>query len=333
LDVLATLLQYKAQLEAFLPSDFLQRVWTELASQDVSACLDTLHNSEHMQLVFEAATEKELYAILQDLKVITKVAIQSSEKPELLKTRLPMWQAVIRSRFSDGRINARKMALEHLCQMLTVFVNQLGVTHVTSAESNILPVLELLLAVARNSLLFVSPEMLDLCFESIIVALAVDAQDILPVCSVSLHLLQTLLKSRESLVLDRIPSLLQCYQQLATSVASHAHVDLKYSPEQIKSYAFCAHRLERLTHLLKEHKPHFVRVAGYMVADLLQYFETYTLYPEVKIHYSNCIHSLLSICDSHAILFLSRTLTSASQLLLKTFYATYNKFHRFTGKV
>jgi len=71
LDVLATLLQYKAQLEAFLPSDFLQRVWTELASQDVSACLDTLHNSEHMQLVFEAATEKELYAILQDLKVIT----------------------------------------------------------------------------------------------------------------------------------------------------------------------------------------------------------------------------------------------------------------------
>ena len=71
LDVLATLLQYKAQLKALLPSDFLHRVWTELASQDVSACLDTLHNSEHMQLVFEAATEKELYAILQDLKVIT----------------------------------------------------------------------------------------------------------------------------------------------------------------------------------------------------------------------------------------------------------------------
>jgi len=70
-DVLATLLQYKAQLKALLPSDFLQRVWTELASQDVSACLDTLHSSEHMQLVFEAATEKELYAILQDLKAVT----------------------------------------------------------------------------------------------------------------------------------------------------------------------------------------------------------------------------------------------------------------------
>ena len=90
-----------------------------------------------------------------------KVAVQSSEKPELLRTRLSMWKAVIRSRFSDGRINARKMALEQLCQMLTVFVNQLGVTRVTSAESNILPVLELLLAVAINSL--VSSETFVIC--------------------------------------------------------------------------------------------------------------------------------------------------------------------------
>jgi hypothetical protein len=63
-----------------------------------------------------------------------------------------MWKAVIRSRFSDGKINARKMALEQLCQMLTVFVDQLGMTHVTSAESSMLPILELLLAVASNSL-------------------------------------------------------------------------------------------------------------------------------------------------------------------------------------
>jgi hypothetical protein len=39
----------------------------------------------------------------------------------------------------------------------------------------------------------------------------------------------------------------------------------------------------RLTNSLKEHKPHFVRVAAYIVADLLQCFETHTLYPEVKV--------------------------------------------------
>jgi hypothetical protein len=54
-----------------LPSNFIHRVWTELANQDMSAGLSTVGGSEHMQLVFEAATEKELYPILQDLKVIT----------------------------------------------------------------------------------------------------------------------------------------------------------------------------------------------------------------------------------------------------------------------
>jgi len=93
--------------------------------------------------------------------------------------------------------------------------------------------------------LFMSPEMLDLCFESVVTALALDPPEILPLCSVSLRLLQTLMKFRESLVLDCIPSLLQCYQQLATAIASHGHVDLKYSPVQVKQCALCAHRLER----------------------------------------------------------------------------------------
>jgi hypothetical protein len=65
---------------------------------------------------------------------------------------LSIWKAVIESRFSDGRINARKMALEQLCQMLTVFVNQCSLTHGTSGKDNMLPVLELLLTITQNSL-------------------------------------------------------------------------------------------------------------------------------------------------------------------------------------
>jgi hypothetical protein len=50
----------------------------------------------------------------------------------------------------------------------------------------------------------------------------------------------------------------------------------------------------RLTNVFKEYKPHFVRVAAYIVADLLRYFETYTLYPEVKV--SGCAHAI-NYCD------------------------------------
>jgi hypothetical protein len=88
-------------------------------------------------------------------------------------------------------------------------------------------------------------EMLDLCFESVTTAVALDTPELLPLCSVSLHLLRALVKSRESLVLDCIPSLLQCYRHLAAAVASHGHVDLKYSAAEVKQYAVCAHGLER----------------------------------------------------------------------------------------
>jgi hypothetical protein len=75
LDLLATLLQYKAQLNSVLPSDFIHRMWTELANQDMSAGLSTVGSSEHMQLVFEAATEKEFYPILHELKVMTVIVL------------------------------------------------------------------------------------------------------------------------------------------------------------------------------------------------------------------------------------------------------------------
>jgi hypothetical protein len=88
-------------------------------------------------------------------------------------------------------------------------------------------------------------EMLDLCFESVTTAVAIDTPELLPLCSVSLQLLQVLMKTRESMVLDCIPSFLQCYRHLAAAVASHGHVDLKYSAAEVKQYAVCAYGLER----------------------------------------------------------------------------------------
>jgi hypothetical protein len=55
----------------------------------------------------------------------------------------------------------------------------------------------------------------------------------------------------------------------------------------------------RLTNLLKEHKPYFLRVAPYIVADLLQYFETYTLCPEVKVSGFTCSVSFFDGSECH----------------------------------
>ncbi|XP_069682765.1 unhealthy ribosome biogenesis protein 2 homolog [Periplaneta americana] len=333
LNVLMTLLQNRSEVSAMIPSDFVHKVWTVFMNQDSCSELGTFCDARKLQVLLEAATEKELYAILKDLTAVTKGALKLMENPEMVRKQFSAWKALVSCKFSDGRNNARKLALEQLCHILAEFVNLKGLQQIISGGKILLPLLELLLTTTHNTQLHMSSEMLNLCFESVVAAMAVTTPEILMLCSVSLRLLQTLLSCRESLVLDCIPSFVQCYQQLLQNIAAQGNMDMNHSPTKVQECADCAHRLERVTNMLKERKAHFVRIGAYIIADLLQQFESYKFYPQVKIHYSNCIYSLLSICDNHALSFLSRTLSPASQQLLKTFYTEYKKFHRFTGKV
>ncbi|PSN53547.1 hypothetical protein C0J52_09174 [Blattella germanica] len=260
----------------------------------------------------------------------SKKIFKSSEDFEDLKAKMSIWKAIVLSQFNDKKVNSRKVALEHLGQHMTLFLQE---REFVETGRTLIPVVEVLITIAQNTMLYFSSEMLDLCFNCIVTAFVREPSDIFNSCSVLLRLLQTLMQNREALVLDRIPSLLQCYRLLADALANHGQVKQQCSPAQVQECAACVHRLERLTNTFKNNKPHFARLAPYLVADFLHIFETYTLYPEIKLHYTNSIHFLLDICDRHALSFLSRNLTSASQQLLKTFHTSYLKYHRFTGKV
>lgn len=51
-----------------------------------------------------------------------------------------------------------------------------------------------------------------------------------------------------------------------------------------------------------------------------------------QINLNNCLYSLVSLCDQHAIAYLMRVLSVASTELFKIVVEHYKK-HRFTGKV
>lgn len=51
------------------------------------------------------------------------------------------------------------------------------------------------------------------------------------------------------------------------------------------------------------------------------------------MHLSNCVYSLISLCDKHAVQYLLRVLSSASTEIFKVMYGNYKKYYRFTGKV
>ena len=85
-----------------------------------------------------------------------------------------------------------------------------------------------------------SAEMLDLCFESVKPKNITKLNDIFTLSSMWLQLLQTVVKNREVLVLDRIPSLLNCYREVARTIASVGHVEQGLTPDQVQQCAGCA---------------------------------------------------------------------------------------------
>lgn len=52
-----------------------------------------------------------------------------------------------------------------------------------------------------------------------------------------------------------------------------------------------------------------------------------------QLHLNNCVYSLISLCDHHAISYLMRVLSNASTEMFKIMYEHYKKYYRFTGKV
>lgn len=52
-----------------------------------------------------------------------------------------------------------------------------------------------------------------------------------------------------------------------------------------------------------------------------------------QLHLNNCLYSLISLCDQHAVSYLMRVLSAASTEMFKMLYENYKKYYRFTGKV
>ncbi|KAJ9592670.1 hypothetical protein L9F63_015666, partial [Diploptera punctata] len=276
IDVLTTTLRNKQQLNEFLPVDLILRVWSAVNNHQFG-------NPELWKLLFETASEKEFQVILKDLQTSTKTALKSSEEFESLKTRMLIWKSIVLSKFNDDKINRRKVALEQLFQGLSGYTTGLECNHFQSPDDTILPLLEFLITVAQNTLLYFSAEMLDVCFNSFHPMDIYKPEHCFASYSAWLRLLQTLMKQRQTLVLDRIPSFVNCYREIVKSTAIIGRMEKGYTPAQVQQCASCAQRLERLTNCFKDHKAHFARVAPYLIADLLQMFETYTFYPQVKV--------------------------------------------------
>ncbi|RZC42407.1 uncharacterized protein BDFB_000322, partial [Asbolus verrucosus] len=152
------------------------------------------------------------------------------------------------------------------------------------------------------------------------------------VFNLSVLLMENLLKYRNPLIMDRLPPYLLQYRILLKELCTNSNSTLILEQNQVQKIADCAHKLEKLTKSLVECTKDMSRIAMYLIADILGQYELDTLYTNVKKHLNNCIYSLISLCDQHAVQYLMRVLSNASTEIFKIMYENYKKYYRFTGK-
>nr|CAD7443235.1 unnamed protein product [Timema bartmani] len=276
-------------------------------------------------IFLEATTPKEFQKIMESLLDETRKTV-SAGGPRL-ETVVEWWKSVACCDTCPKKAEVRQSAMGAMCLVMLRVVKE------PSLLGGILAVLGLEQEIIKNTQVQMEPLMVDLCMESVFPVGLCDVAEFTRLWSSMVQVTRYLLTYRSVWVLDRLPSFLACYRHLVSSLAINSVITRGLSPKEVDEIAACALALSKLTKSMKKHSKSFKRVSAYLVADILHQLEQYALHKSIKLHFTNCMYAILSMCDSYSADYLVRVLPPSTQLLFKSFYTKYKNFHKFTGKV
>nr|CAD7428348.1 unnamed protein product [Timema monikensis] len=314
------LLKHRSCLASCLPPNIVQRAWTKLMT-----CSSNTFSQQHCRLFLEATTTKEFQKIMESLLDETRKTVSASGSR--LETMVEWWKSVACCDTCPEKAEVRQSAMGAMCLVMLRVIKE------PSLNGGIIAVLGLEQELIKNTQVQLEPLMVDLCMESVFPMELCDVAEFIQLWSSMVQVTRYLLTYRSAWVLDRLPSFLACYRHLVSSLAINSVVTRGLSPKEVDEIAACALALSKLTKSMKKHSKSFKRVCAYLVADILHQLEQYTLHSSIKLHFTNCMYAILSMCDSYSADYLVRVLPPSTQLLFKSFYTKYKNFHKFTGKV
>nr|CAD7402673.1 unnamed protein product [Timema cristinae] len=314
------LLKHRSCLASCLPPNIVQRAWTKLMT-----CSSNTFSQQHCRLFLEATTTKEFQKIMESLLDETRKTVSAGGSR--LETMVEWWKSVACCDTCPEKAEVRQSAMGAMCLVMLRVIKE------PSLNGGIIAVLGLEQELIKNTQVQLEPLMVDLCMESVFPMELCDVAEFIRLWSSMVQVTRYLLTYRSAWVLDRLPSFLACYRHLVSSLAINSVVTRGLSPKEVDEIAACALALSKLTKSMKKHSKSFKRVCAYLVADILHQLEQYTLHSSIKLHFTNCMYAILSMCDSYSADYLVRVLPPSTQLLFKSFYTKYKNFHKFTGKV
>lgn len=130
--------------------------------------------------------------------------------------------------------------------------------------------------------------------------------------------LESLLKHRSSMIMDRLPTYLKVFRCLLSSLCKRCgEAEKNNDLSELENLADCAHQLEKLVRLLVLHKKDMMRIAPHLIGDILYQYELFTLLPKVKVRNSglNVFSIILKLFLTSTILFSKFFFSGSSQQL------------------
>ncbi|KAI5643265.1 urb2/Npa2 family domain-containing protein [Phthorimaea operculella] len=148
-----------------------------------------------------------------------------------------------------------------------------------------------------------------------------------------LAVLNSLVMSREELLEDRWPNVMQCHRALVSRLCACASAQAELQRHQQDKLAEIAHSLEKLTQSICKRTRHVSRIAAYTVGDVCAAVERAGPATRVRTHLDNVAATLLQAAESsYCAASLRRALAGApGHATLANLYAVYKRYHKYVG--
>ncbi|XP_050298879.1 uncharacterized protein LOC126737851 [Anthonomus grandis grandis] len=314
-------LQNKSQIK-HIDTDIVLKVWN---------CCKRIGMTEEenaflVKLVVTFIPNEQFEQLFTDLFDLTNQNI-ISQNHSLLSKQLKTWESILSCDVNAIKMKIWQDVLEKLMYQL------LGTLKTTKYQQGLFKnAINLEQSIIQAQRFLISPPLIDMFIRTPSILMRHEQENFEEVFAQSITILESLLKHRNAIVMDRLPAFLQQYRVLLKSLTIKSNSDHPGSLDFNKA-TDCAHHLEKLTKNLVGCKKDMGRIAVFLIADILERYEQINLYPNVKLHLNNCVYSLMSLCDHHAVSYLMRVLSDASTEMFKIMYSHYKKFYMFSGRV
>nr|XP_034173255.1 uncharacterized protein LOC117601077 [Osmia lignaria]XP_034173257.1 uncharacterized protein LOC117601077 [Osmia lignaria]XP_034173258.1 uncharacterized protein LOC117601077 [Osmia lignaria]XP_034173259.1 uncharacterized protein LOC117601077 [Osmia lignaria]XP_034173260.1 uncharacterized protein LOC117601077 [Osmia lignaria]XP_034173261.1 uncharacterized protein LOC117601077 [Osmia lignaria]XP_034173262.1 uncharacterized protein LOC117601077 [Osmia lignaria]XP_034173263.1 uncharacterized p len=268
--------------------------------------------------LLESSEAKEVHELFEHLHNQVIKALSNAQENDVENIYI-IWNSILKINMSNNRSKLRLLAISKLIQTIQNII----------IPRNLWPsLLKLIRNVLSTKHLYLPGYVIDMC---IFVGLKALQETTISICSDTLELCNVLLKTRTSLITDRLPALLLLYRQILSIVVHKSKIIINKSEEYI--FKCLALDIEKFINFLTKLRKELIHISPYLIADLLELFSEDSIASFVKISLQNCINHLISICDHHGIALLSRTLPISMQEMFKVQLNVYNQFYKFSGKI